>query len=51
MTDQTACENLNEQVLREAVTDKGYHSHVVLKALRDCEIRTYISDPDRGRRN
>jgi transposase len=51
MTDEAACENLSEQVLREAVTDKGYHSNAVLKDLRDCDIRTYISEPDRGRRH
>jgi transposase len=51
MTNEAACEHLNEQVLREAVTDKGYHSNAVLKDLRDCNIRTYISEPDRGRRN
>ena len=51
MTDEAACENLSEQVLGEAVTDKGYHSNALLKDLRDCDIRTYISEPDRGRRN
>ena len=50
MADQAACENLSEHVLREAVTDKGYHSNAVLKDLRDRDIRTYISEPDRGRR-
>ena len=50
MAEKAACENLSEQVLREAVTDKGYHSNAVLKDLRDCDIRTYISEPDRGRR-
>ena len=51
MTDEAACENLSEQVLGEAVTDKGYHSNAVLKDLRDCGIRTYLSEPGRGRRN
>jgi len=51
MTDEAACEHLSEQVLREAVMDKGYHSNAVLKDLRDCGIRTYASEPDRGRRN
>ena len=51
MTDEAACENLSEEVLREAVTDKGYHSNAVLKDLRDCGIRTYLSEPGRGRRN
>ncbi len=50
MADEAACENLNERVLGEAVADKGYHSNAVLKDLRDCDIRTYISEPDRGRR-
>ena len=51
MTDEVACENLNEQVLGEVVTDKGYHSNAVLKDLHDRDIRTYVSEPDRGRRN
>ncbi|MEK7756649.1 MAG: transposase, partial [Planctomycetota bacterium] len=51
MTDEKACAELSEQVLREAVADKGYHSNAVLKDQREREIRTYISEPDRGRRN
>ena len=35
----------------ELVADKGYHSNAVLSVLRDDGIRTYISEPDRGRRN
>lgn len=34
----------------EAVTDKGYHSNDTLVALDKAEVRTYISEPDRGRR-
>jgi transposase len=34
----------------EAVADKGYHSNDTLTALKDGEVRTYISEPDRGRR-
>lgn len=34
----------------EAVTDKGYHSNDTLVALGKAEVRTYISEPDRGRR-
>jgi len=49
--DEKACEQLNESVLSEAVTDKGYHSNAVLKDLRASDIRTYISEPDRGRRH
>ncbi len=51
MKDEQACEQLSEQVLREVVADKGYHSNEVLKTQRQREIRTYISEPDRGRRN
>jgi transposase len=38
-------------VLSEVVADKGYHSNEVLVELKQSEIRTYISEPDRGRRN
>ena len=34
----------------EAVTDKGYHSNDTLQALAEAEVRSYISEPDRGRR-
>lgn len=36
--------------VREVVADKGYHSNDVLVALGEMEIRTYVSEPDRGRR-
>ncbi len=51
MKDEQACQQLSEQVLREVVADKGYHSNEVLKTQRQREIRTYISEPHRGRRN
>lgn len=35
----------------EIVTDKGYHSNDVLKNLEEAEVRSYIPEPDRGRRN
>lgn len=34
----------------EAVADKGYHSNDTLGTLGEAEVRTYISEPDRGRR-
>ncbi len=37
--------------IRETVLDKGYHSNEVLVALEESEIRAYIAEPDRGRRN
>jgi len=36
--------------LREVVADKGYHSAAVLVGLRDQDIRSYVCEPDRGRR-
>ena len=35
----------------EVVADKGYHSNAVMVSLADCGIRSYISEPKRGRRN
>ena len=35
----------------EVVTDKGYHSNRVLTDLKELGIRSYISEPDHGRRN
>lgn len=51
MKDEAACDQLSEQVLRETVTDKGYHSNAVLTDQQRHGIRSYISEPDRGRRN
>jgi hypothetical protein len=37
--------------LREVVGDKGYHSNQSLVDLEAVGLRSYISEPDRGRRN
>ena len=37
-------------VIDEVVADKGYHSNQVLVDLAALDLRTYISEPDRGRR-
>jgi transposase len=34
----------------ELVADKGYHSNDVVAALEEMEIRSYVSEPNRGRR-
>ncbi len=34
---------------REVVTDKGYHSRQVVSELAECGVRTYCSEPSRGR--
>jgi transposase len=51
-----AAENLHdsttsqEQMLTEVVADKGYHSNATLAELVEVGVRTYVSEPDRGRR-
>jgi len=53
-----ACENLREvqdaghdvEVVEELVADKGYHSNEVMEAAKEMGIRSYVSEPDRGRR-
>lgn len=42
---------VNPEGPAELVTDKGYHSNDVLKVLQDVGVRSYIPEPDRGRRN
>jgi len=49
--DEEAGEHLSEHVLAETVTDKGYHSNRTMKDQRELGIRTYGSEPNRGRRN
>lgn len=48
--DEEAGEHLSEHVLVETVTDKGYHSNRTMKEQRELGIRTYCSEPGRGRR-
>jgi transposase len=36
--------------VRELVADKGYHSNAVISVLHDSGYRTYIAEPERGRR-
>ena len=39
------------QGVQEVVADKGYHSAAVLQDLHTFDCRSYIPEPDRGRRN
>ena len=36
--------------LTEIVADKGYHSNQTLVEFAEAGVRTYVSEPDRGRR-
>ena len=42
--------NACQDGLQEVVADKGYHSTAVLLEIESTGIRSYISEPDRGRR-
>lgn len=50
LEDDEAAAQMSETVLAEIVADKGYHSNAVLTKQAKLGIRTYISEPDRGRR-
>lgn len=47
---QAAARESNERGVEELVADKGYHSGAVLTKLHGQDIRTYIPEPERGRR-
>src|SRR5205809_5335944 len=49
--DEKVGERVHPEGPAEAVGDKGYHSNGTLTALADGEVRSYISEPDRGQRN
>ena len=51
LSDQEAADQLSDQLRSELVADKGYHSNAVLTAQHEAGVRTYISEPNRGRRN
>jgi transposase len=48
--DRQAAKHLHRQVFSEVVTDKGYHSNGSLLDMEWTNIRSYFSEPDRGRR-
>jgi transposase len=55
VAEETNSEAVGERVRPEGpaeiVMDKGYHSNDVMVTLKQLEVRTYCSEPDRGRRN
>lgn len=48
---EEAGEIVNREGPAELVTDKGYHSNEVLKDLKEVGVRSYVPEPDRGKRN
>lgn len=49
-TEQVEAALPDEEGVAEVVLDKGYHSNDVLADLGELDLRTYASEPDRGRR-
>jgi len=43
-------QQVNEAGIEEVVTDKGYHSGAMLVKLDEWDVRSYVSEPERGRR-
>ena len=41
---------VNLEGVEELVADKGYHAGPVLAAVREAGVRSYVAEPDRGRR-
>jgi hypothetical protein len=48
---ETVGERLNPEGPAELVLDKGYHSNDTLVSIKRSGVRTYCSEPKRGRRN
>jgi transposase len=44
-------DKINPQWASQAVADKGYHSNDTMRDLGEMQLRSYISEPERGRRN
>ena len=52
VADDPVCgEKIGERPMGEVVADKGYHSNQTLVDTEEMGIRSYVSEPDRGRRN
>jgi transposase len=49
--DDRVSDKISDNWASEAVADKGYHSNDTLVDLRAMQLRSYLSEPDRGRRN
>lgn len=47
---ESAPDDVDLDAPAEVVADKGYHSDATLLAIESCGSRSYISEPDRGRR-
>jgi transposase len=49
--DQRVADRVHADSVQEAVMDKGYHSNETMTDFAELEIRSYVSEPDRGQRD
>jgi hypothetical protein len=49
--DPKTAERIEGKIIAEVVADKGYHSNDTCRDLGEVEIRGYVSEPDKGRRD
>jgi transposase len=49
--DEATEDKISDKWMSEVVADKGYHSNQTLLDMETMILRSYISEPDRGRRN
>jgi transposase len=49
--DEATEDKINDKWMSEVVADKGYHSNQALLDMETMGLRSYISEPARGRRN
>src|SRR5215470_10952781 len=47
---QAAAREINDPGVEEVVADKGYHRGAVLTEVHEQQVRSYIPEPERGRR-
>lgn len=47
--DDRVCDQISDEWMVESVLDKGYHSKQTLLDLEEMNIRSYASEPERGR--
>ena len=48
--DPATADLVNEKLFEELAADKGYHSNDVVRDMAEMETRSYIAEPERGRR-
>jgi transposase len=51
VADPLTADKVHPQPVEELVADKGYHANQTMADYREIGIRSYVSEPDRGRRN